>query len=342
LQVLVLVDRPAGPVSSNFRIGMTRQPILKFGVIGLGPDWGTRYAPALAKLNDRIRLKAVYDGTPARAEEAALAIDATAAGGVRQVLAAESLDAVILLSLGWQGCWLLETVSRAGLPVFVGQQVLRTPAARHHLDRLLPQARDVIVPEQPLRYCPSMLRLRELMATQFGPVQRISINPDAARTVLTERVLLPDLLSWCCLTFGLCVGQTRPVVVDRFDAESNLRRMTLTALNGRPVELEVSLAPTQSSSRMDVSKDAVPFCSVFSQQGYVDLLGPQELCWDSGEGAVTEQLAGERSALDVMLDHFARRAAGGLIPVANMSEVQLGEHLASIVSGADPQADSGN
>jgi len=40
-----------------------------------------------------------------------------------------------------------------------------------------------------------------------------------------------------------------------------------------------------------------------------------------GEEGTTESLTADRSEVEVMIDHFCRRLAGGLIPVADISDV---------------------
>ena len=332
--IMVLLLSDYSPVGSNSPVGMTRQPVLNLGVIGLGPDWGSRYAPALQALNDRTRVKVVYDTTAARTEEAAVAFQAIAAHGVRQVLSTESLDAIVLLSLGWQGDWLLERLAQTELPTFVSTPVLRQSTARVTLDRLSMVARNVVVPEQPIRYCPSMLRLRELMATQIGPVERVSIDLRIAQIALGERVQLSDLLSWCCVTFGLRADHATPAAVDETAEDVGITRTTVPSRNGRPVELEIRPSTTTLPPGTDLPEMRHPFCSVFSREGRVDLLGRQELQWDVGEGPVTERLAGERSAIDVMLDHFAapsrRRTRPGRRPRRSSLRRTLGVDRARV------------
>ncbi|MCY2967525.1 MAG: hypothetical protein NT069_28495, partial [Planctomycetota bacterium] len=56
------------------------------------------------------------------------------------------------------------------------------------------------------------------------------------------------------------------------------------------------------------------------QRGRVVLHDAQQVLWSFEAEESDESLAGEREAFDVLLDHFARRVVGGLIPIATLNE----------------------
>ena len=50
--------------------------------------------------------------------------------------------------------------------------------------------------------------------------------------------------------------------------------------------------------------------------------GPAHIRWRlTGGETETESLIADRSEVEVMIDHFCRRSVGGLIPVADISDV---------------------
>jgi hypothetical protein len=50
-----------------------------------------------------------------------------------------------------------------------------------------------------------------------------------------------------------------------------------------------------------------------------ELQGHDQISWQSGGTQADERLGGERSAGELVLDLFARRVRGGLIPLAELS-----------------------
>ena len=62
--------------------------------------------------------------------------------------------------------------------------------------------------------------------------------------------------------------------------------------------------------------------TVACERGEAVLEGPAQIRWSvSGEEGKTESLTADRSEVEVMIDHFCRRLAGGLIPIADISDV---------------------
>jgi hypothetical protein len=64
---------------------------------------------------------------------------------------------------------------------------------------------------------------------------------------------------------------------------------------------------------------------VVCERGVAELRGDDQISWQSGGSQADERLGGERSAVELVLDLFARRVRGGLIPLA-----ELGQGLRSL------------
>ena len=73
---------------------------------------------------------------------------------------------------------------------------------------------------------------------------------------------------------------------------------------------------------------AVDWCSslvrsvpVNCLQGRIEVTSEAELRWQTAEQTTGEQLDRDRNGVEVLLDHFARRVVGGLVPVAGLDDV---------------------
>jgi hypothetical protein len=63
------------------------------------------------------------------------------------------------------------------------------------------------------------------------------------------------------------------------------------------------------------------------QRGTATLESGTQIVWQDGDKSVCETLTSERTETEVMLDLFCRRVVGGLIPVADISDVLRGARL---------------
>ncbi len=72
-----------------------------------------------------------------------------------------------------------------------------------------------------------------------------------------------------------------------------------------------------------------PFCEIACRGGSVSLLAQDRLCWQAGGPMQSEHLSGDRSAIEVGFDLFARRVVGGLIPVPDLYDLQRAIELSA-------------
>jgi predicted dehydrogenase len=71
-----------------------------------------------------------------------------------------------------------------------------------------------------------------------------------------------------------------------------------------------------------------PSFTILCENGEAVIEGPAHIRWKlTGGEAATESLTADRSEVEVMIDHFCRRLVGGLIPVADISDVCRGLRL---------------
>jgi len=88
---------------------------LRLGVLGVGGRW-PRFRDAARALRDELRVRAVWDECPARAEQEAARLGCRAVGGAVELLERDDVDAVLLPGGAWAGTWALERACAAGKP----------------------------------------------------------------------------------------------------------------------------------------------------------------------------------------------------------------------------------
>jgi hypothetical protein len=65
------------------------------------------------------------------------------------------------------------------------------------------------------------------------------------------------------------------------------------------------------------------------ERGRATILSAVELRWQTNGTPVSETLTSDRPDVEVLIDHFCRRALGGLIPVPDISDVCRGLEIIS-------------
>jgi predicted dehydrogenase len=317
--------------------------MVSLGIIGLGSSWETRYAPAVRKLGRRIKIRAVYDPVADRAKLAAPSLGAVAVQGV--VALAERIDvqAVLMLDSGWQGDASLRLLYGRKKPIFL--------AGLHHADSgSLQQLHEqtvadgiAIIPELGRRYTPATARLQELMATRLGRPRRIVIDAISGTAETPVRVggemdidCLTGLFDWCRYLVrspAISVEARKSPAGEHLPHES---RMIAVRFQDSQAEGEPTIAalhlPESPTERLNhettpAATGWLP-CEVVCEKGTATLQTATTITWSTDGEPIRESLASDRSEVEVMLDHFCRRVAGGLIPVADIADLCYGTRMA--------------
>lgn len=172
---------------------------VSIGIIGLGPDWSAQHVNVLATHCPMLKVRAVYDAVPARAEAAARALGAVAFTGVRALLQMPGLDALLVRDFAGLSRSLLRWLVEFGLPICAGPaHVLleRLTDAEKHSSLESPALREDLpiefVPDLPLRFHPATVRLQELSATALGAPRRIEVTLGDADDALLPPELFRD------------------------------------------------------------------------------------------------------------------------------------------------------
>jgi len=312
---------------------------LSLGVLGLGEAWETTYRPALERLGERTKLAAVYASAWNAGDGLTRSLNCQHAGSMRALMRS-GLDGVIVLDPGWYGWFPVRAAIDAGcnlcspLPQKCDPQSLATLASEAKSRGVL------IVPELRLRATPATLRLRELLATEMGPISEITIGA-ASRTCPGGRRVLTEIIDWCQVVIGTapetiaCLGHSTGT-----PHEQRTVTLTFRPPKGRsePTRVAIQLAwPHTVVNSVEERGVKLPpadvwpleFC-IACRDGEARLEDAVHLRWRCGGREREESLSTERTAASVVIDHFARRLAGGLIPVPDLMDVSRACELARL------------
>jgi predicted dehydrogenase len=368
--------------------------MVNVGVVGLGPDWDSRFRPALRKLRERIAVRALYDPVASRAAQIAAEWNVDAVDGLVALSRRSDIRALLLLDAGWSGWESVRLLCAAAKPVFILSGLSHDQSALRLLHDRATALGQTVMPAFGLRYTPATCRLRELMATRLGPPTAITVDvalppiggvagveaesserrPQTAHSLgaPADQPRSPEtfapfvgLIDWCQYVVGSSPlrihavasnGATESHGVAGVEAERRPQsarslgapagRSQPPATSGSSVRLEFNdtsdssatvraelriPALPQPSARCsfvtDVDAPARVRATVVCQRGTATLESGTQIVWQDGDKSVCETLTSERTETEVMLDLFCRRVVGGLIPVADISDVLRGARL---------------
>ena len=300
-----------------------RRDRVGLGLIGLGPSWELHYREPIARLQNRLTIKLVYDSVEARARSVAADFEAGVASSLRQMLSWPSLQGILVLDPGWCATGTLELVAMSGKPAFLGRAVLRhamtlpqSSVASFLLSRNLHAAHidDLLMPELSLRFTPATCRLRELIATKLGRPKEIAIECDAESTP-QEKACLVD---WCSHVMGhrphpiaLTNGHVPEIPELLFEFPPLTTGHDAKFLPGKRV----------AKIRPRANAGAAIQIQVECERGRATLVDRTHIAWQSPDESREESLNEERTEIEILIDQFCRRALGGLIPIGRISDL---------------------
>jgi len=316
--------------------------MLQVGLIGLGADWETRTRPAIEKLRQRLEVRSVYAPVLPQAEQAAAELGCSVAPGLLSLVERDDLRALLVFDGAWYGGVPAQFACRAGKAIFLAGSLLEHLAVAEPLRRHTAESGVTVMPDFGHRYTPATSRLRELIATRLGKPKNITVTAyipvhsdiDFKATHAATRNALGTAIDWCTCVVGSGSASARvntesPELYTRLE----FRRTgpegpsCVASINVADVACRTGEVPATGSSpvRLHVEIDCA------SGRACVD--GPINLTWEAGGEQRVESLAADRPELEVMLDHFSRRAVGGLIPVPTLDDVCRAFELADAALG---------
>ncbi|MDA7527591.1 hypothetical protein OAF42_00655 [Planctomicrobium sp.] len=170
-----------------------------------------------------------------------------------------------------------------------------------------------ILPELLHRWTPATLRLRELIATQLGPIKQIIVNQQSQSGMTSSLFQIVDWLR-------MIVSQRMCIVSAK---GSNSIFLEFERSDHQAVSCEVHLTGTddEEATGSVETKSKLHQFNLQCDAGEIQIHSASKLCWQTDSGWQEETLEHERTAEQVMLDLFGRRIAGGIVPVPDLMEV---------------------
>lgn len=290
---------------------------IRVGLIGVGPNWESRYRPALQKLHHRIAVQVVFDHVYSRAESVAKSFEAQPIDGVLALADRSDLDAILVLDSDWHGTALLDRLCSKGKPIYLSQLPADGLLSSEQLHSITVLSGTTVMPQFEWRYEPSSARLQELIASRLG-------RPTKALLSTVARFPSPDeyddrilkMLDWCCY-----LARTAPESLSaQPDFEGGTGKVMIQFRQPKsgdhPLRAELEfLNRSTDQTCPDVA------CRVFAALGQASFSCSESIEWSTESESASEMLEKDRSAVEVMLDHFCRRVVGGLIPVPDLGDV---------------------
>jgi hypothetical protein len=308
----------------------SRRDRVGLGLIGLGPRWEQVYREPLLRLRNRLTIRLVHDSVEARARSVANDLEAEVVGSLQQVLKRRTLQGVLILDPAWYRAGALDLIAQSGKPAFLGEAVLESvfglggsSSSRISLIHDAPEnapLNDQFVPELGLRLTPATCRLRELIATKLGPVVQLKVSLER----VADANKIASVIDWCCHIMG--GSPIRFQIVSDTDPFTSRIEFTFPPVSAGSGAVERTASIVQTSDA-----DSVLKFDVRCLHGSASLLSCTQIVWRTEAGVIEESLTNERTAIEILIDQFCRRALGGLNPIGRLSEYLRAVEFAKLV-----------
>lgn len=279
-------------------------PLIPLGIVGGGADWAKPYWPAIAALK-RGRVVAAYSSQRDEADLLGQALATPRFLSLREMLRKTQLGALLILDTGVSRDWAVQLAAERQIPAFVASPI------DDHLPARIAQLADQeveglsLIPGLTLRMTPASLRLRELIATRLGPVQRILIERHP-----TSGPHLISVIDWCRSIIGSVTSHIERSACDQVES------WQLQCGRRSP------LAPMVISEIVHSGVNPHPWSiRVQCERGEAHLAGETQIHWQTTSEKAEEQLQSDRTAEQVLLDLFLRRVVGGVVPIPSWAEL---------------------
>ncbi len=286
--------------------------LIRLGLIGISADFREVFVPVFLKYLHRIQVVSVFDPKASVSKTASRDVQAHATRSLARTMENRDIDGLICLRGGWYQQSLARLAHTWNKPLldFVGQDVV---------DPSKTASWDTVTPALLTRYQPAMMRLRELISTQLGQAQGIEIWLDPSEPQKSHR-WLTETLDWGLTLLGRDIQGVVP------NADGSIVSISLHRQRPTPqmVEMVVHRASKETTQ---------PIAKVSCSNGIVEFRSGRELAWNGVETQEekVELLDDERRPEEIIIDHFCRRLAGGLIPVPEWKDHVQASVLASNV-----------
>ena len=295
-------------------------PSLRLGLIGASPSSRSDLLPALRRQR-RLRMTCLHSFAVDVGRKLAHEIGARHVCGADALARREDVDALVV-DPAWAGWDVLALLSQHHKPTliitdgFADRAFLNTQrvsdiasgaAARGIL--LMPGLRN--------RWLPVTIRLRELIATSLGAVEELVLTgppvPLASRAC-AERI------DWCYALIQSAV--TGVIVTSSDESESFTLKITFRRrrADGTPISAVIPITLDQPTPQVG---SPPPLRAVLTcRSGLVEIQEQDRMIYRVRGASREESLQEDRPCTDLMIDLFARRVLGGLVPVPDLNDVK--------------------
>ncbi|MEM6691349.1 MAG: Gfo/Idh/MocA family oxidoreductase [Planctomycetota bacterium] len=307
---------------------------LRVGVIGQGPQWQTRYSPALRVLTDRYDVRAVFGIVAKLAENIAAEFQADVVDGYQELVQRNDIDAVLILERTWLGWLPMLAACEAGKAVYWAGDLCVDCQSDNDLRSRIDESGISLMAEFPRRFAPATLRLKELIATQLGQPELIFAHrrltaESGARSMHREMM---ELVDWCRYVVGRSPDRVLSLCHPPFDSQnpdsvdaSLYRRITLffdATENDSPVTAQISCGRYIPEKWNEAFGHQSPSdMQVRCERGiaFVDL--PTNAVWFDDGGRNVERLESETPVGQQLLSNFHRAATSLLRNLSGLDDV---------------------
>lgn len=333
--------------------------MVKLGIAGLAADWDSHYLPAIKRLGRRVTVRAVHDRIFNRAQQWAESLPkARPLDGLLALADHHEVDAIIVLGIDWRIRSLLPQLCMRHKPLLLAGHLDASFLELEHLHATAILTGTTLMPELPWRYTPATNRLQELLATCLGDIQHIELRLAAGHNGSNQAARFEEADFAAAIDWSSFILRTRPHAVSIEAATADAMRVSLQFPPGprsqQPVCVHIENQPLPATAGGETAQPSPPASrstqppqppgrngfhsleiAVQCQSGAAQLHTSSRVCWSLHDRhePVEESLESERPSIDVQLDHFCRRAVGGLIPVADLSDVYRSQSILQSLLG---------
>lgn len=295
-------------------------PSLRIGVLGASPGSRVDLLPALRQQR-RIRITCLHSFAVDVGEKLAHEVGARLVTGVDALARREDVDALVVDPC-WSGWEVLTLISRHHKPTLIVTDGF-SDAAYLNIQRVAgvstgaAEQGTLLMPGLRNRWHPVTIRLRELIATSLGAVEELVLTGppvSLASRSCAERI------DWC---YALIQSAVTGVAVTRSsDQESVILRIQFRRRRADGTPISATL-PVVLNAPPSTGNEAAPLRAVLTcRSGLVEIQDQDRLVYRVRGASREESLQEDRPCTELMVDLFARRALGGLVPVPDLNDVK--------------------
>ncbi len=302
--------------------------VIAIGMIGI-PDVDDDPVLCALRSQQRIQLSAAFSPVYANVETFSRKNQTSPFGSLRRIVNHECIQGLI-----WNQHfdeidhvkWAFGTEPK---PILARRQFLeqRSMESLVHLRNRAANEHVVILPELLHRWTPATLRLRELIATEMGPIREITMTVQHGSSAAS----LVHSIDWIRMLMAL---REVTVVTNRVSESVCLE---FARVDGLPAICDLKMMKDDSGSLS--KKGETPAARIDCERGTVEILSDDDLKWRTSKDWTAEHLQSDRSAADVMLDLFGRRIVGGIVPVPDLNEYLRSYRLIAAIRNSQETGD---